>query len=208
MNGALVDWKDANIHLASHVIHYGSGVFEGARCYDTKAGPACFRLDEHVRRLMESARIYRMDPPYDAATIRQAILETIVANNYRACYIRPLVYRGCEELGVNPFPCPVDVAILVWEWTTMFTAESFEHRAEHLAGAREERGELRQLSAHQDGGNRRGLQRSDRARPHWLAQRRQRPEHLSRTRRRAVHAPDGVIGALRYHTRFGHDDCP
>jgi len=126
MNGALVEWKDANIHLASHVIHYGSGVFEGARCYDTKSGPACFRLDEHVRRLIESARIYRMEPSYDAATIRQAILETIVANNYRACYIRPIVYRGCEELGVNPFPCPVDVAILVWEWGTMFTAESFE----------------------------------------------------------------------------------
>jgi branched-chain amino acid aminotransferase len=126
MNGALVDWKDANIHLASHVIHYGSGVFEGARCYDTKMGPACFRLDEHVRRLMESARIYRMEPPYGAAAIRQAILETIVANNYRACYIRPIVYRGCEELGVYPFPCPVDVSVLVWEWGTMFTAESFE----------------------------------------------------------------------------------
>jgi branched-chain amino acid aminotransferase len=126
MNGELVDWKDANIHLASHVIHYGSAVFEGARCYDTKSGPACFRLDEHVRRLIESARIYRMDPPYDAAAIRQAVLETIVANSYRACYIRPIVYRGYDSLGVNPFPCPVDVAVLLWEWTTMFTAESLE----------------------------------------------------------------------------------
>jgi branched-chain amino acid aminotransferase len=126
MNGTLVDWKDARIHVASHVIHYGSGVFEGARCYDTRQGPACFRLDEHVRRLMESARIYRMEPPYDAAAIRQAILDTIRANNYRACYIRPIVYRGYEALGVNPFPCPVDVAIILWEWTTMFTAESLE----------------------------------------------------------------------------------
>ena len=126
MNGALVEWKDANIHVASHVIHYGSGVFEGARCYDTKNGPACFRLDEHVRRLMESARIYRMDPPYDAAVIRQAILDTILANDFKACYIRPIVYRGYEALGVNPFPCPVDVAIILWEWTTMFTAESLE----------------------------------------------------------------------------------
>ena len=126
MNGSLVDWKDANVHIASHVIHYGSGVFEGARCYDTKAGPACFRLDEHVRRLIESARIYRMEPAYDAAAIRQAILDTIVANNYRECYIRPLIYRGCDSLGVNPFPCPVDVAILLWEWTTMFTTESLE----------------------------------------------------------------------------------
>lgn len=127
MNGELVEWKDANIHVASHVVHYGSGVFEGARCYDTKKGPACFRLDEHVRRLMESARIYRMDPPYDAATIRKAILDTILANGFRACYIRPLIYRGYEALGVNPFPCPVDVAVILWEWTTMFTTESLEH---------------------------------------------------------------------------------
>jgi branched-chain amino acid aminotransferase len=126
MNGSLIDWKDANVHIASHVIHYGSGVFEGARCYDTKTGPACFRLDEHIRRLMESARIYRMDPPYDAATIRQAVVDTIVANSYKACYIRPIVYRGCDTLGVNPFPCPVDVAILLWEWPSMFSTESLE----------------------------------------------------------------------------------
>lgn len=126
MNGRLVQWKDANIHVASHVVHYGSGVFEGARCYDSANGPACFRLDDHVRRLMESARVYRMDPPFDAAAIRQAILDTIVANGYRACYIRPIVYRGYEALGVNPFPCPVDVAIILWEWKTMFTEESLE----------------------------------------------------------------------------------
>lgn len=126
MNGTLVEWNQANIHIASHVVHYGSGVFEGARCYDTKQGSACFRLDDHVRRLVESARIYRMDPPYDAAAIRQAILDTILANGYKACYIRPIVYRGYEALGVNPFPCPVDVAVIVWEWTTMFTTESLE----------------------------------------------------------------------------------
>src|SRR5918999_119641 len=126
MNGTLVDWKDANIHVASHVVHYGSGIFEGARCYQTKAGPACFRLDDHVRRLMESARIYRMGPPYDGATIRAAILDTIRANGFNACYIRPIVYRGYEALGVNPFPCPVDVAILLWEWPAMFTTEALE----------------------------------------------------------------------------------
>jgi branched-chain amino acid aminotransferase len=126
MNGHLVDWKDANIHIATHVVHYGSGVFEGARCYDTKSGPACFRLDEHVRRLMESARIYRMEPPFEAAAIRAAILETIRANGFSACYIRPIIYRGYEALGVNPFPCPVDVAILLWEWPAMFTTEALE----------------------------------------------------------------------------------
>lgn len=124
MNGTLVDWKDANIHIASHVVHYASGVFEGARCYATTQGPACFRLDDHVRRLLESARVYRMDPPYDAAALRRAILDTIVANRFDACYIRPIIYRGYEALGVNPFPCPVDVAVLVWEWPAMFTTEA------------------------------------------------------------------------------------
>jgi branched-chain amino acid aminotransferase len=126
MNGTLVDWKDANIHIATHVVHYGSGVFEGARCYATKSGPACFRLDDHVRRLIESARIYRMESQYDAAAIRSAILETIRANGFNACYIRPIVYRGYEALGVNPFPCPVDVAILLWEWPAMFTGDALE----------------------------------------------------------------------------------
>lgn len=126
MNGSLVDWKDATIHIASHVIHYGSGVFEGARCYDTRQGPACFRLDAHVRRLMESARIYRMEPPFDVPTLTAAILETIRANGFKACYIRPIIYRGYETLGVNPFPCPVDVAIILWEWTTFFTTDALE----------------------------------------------------------------------------------
>lgn len=126
MNGSLVPWKDANIHIASHVVHYGSGVFEGLRCYDTTRGPACFRLDDHLRRLMESARIYRMEPAYDAAAIRQAVIDTVLANGYKACYVRPVVYRGCDTLGVNPFPCPVDVAVLVWEWPSMFTTDALE----------------------------------------------------------------------------------
>jgi branched-chain amino acid aminotransferase len=126
MNGSLVDWKDATVHIGSHIIHYGSGVFEGARCYDTPSGPACFRLDAHVRRLLDSARIYRMEPKYDAAALTDAIFETITANGFRACYIRPLVYRGYDSLGVNPFPCPVDVAIMVWEWGVYFTKEAVE----------------------------------------------------------------------------------
>jgi branched-chain amino acid aminotransferase len=126
MNGSLVEWKDATIHIASHVVHYASGVFEGARCYETPNGPACFRLDTHVRRLIDSARIYRMESPYDAQQLSDAILETIRANGYPGCYIRPLIYRGYEALGVNPFPCPVDVAVLVWEWKNFFTAEALE----------------------------------------------------------------------------------
>ena len=116
MNGSLVDWADAKIHIASHVIHYGSGVFEGIRCYDTPKGSAIFRLDRHMKRLFDSARIYRMDAEIDQAALTGAVLETIRANEQKACYIRPIIYRGYNALGVNPFPCPVDAAVLTWEW--------------------------------------------------------------------------------------------
>jgi branched-chain amino acid aminotransferase len=126
MNGSLVDWADANIHIASHVVHYGSGVFEGARCYDTATGPACFRLDAHMRRLLDSARVYRMDVPYDQQTLTEAVISLIQVNGLRACYIRPLIYRGYDSLGVHPLDCPVDVAILVWEWPSYFSKEAVE----------------------------------------------------------------------------------
>jgi branched-chain amino acid aminotransferase len=126
MNGSLVDWKDATIHVASHIVHYGSGVFEGARCYDTVKGPACFRLDAHMRRLFDSARIYRMQPQYDQQALTDAVIDLIKVNKYKACYIRPLIYRGYDSLGVNPFPCPVDVAIMLWEWGAYFTPEALE----------------------------------------------------------------------------------
>ena len=126
MNGTFVEWKDANIHIASHIVHYGSGVFEGARCYDTKNGPACFRLDAHMKRLFDSARIYRRESPYDLQTLSDAIVELIQINKFRACYIRPLIYRGYDSLGVNPLPCPVDVALMVWEWPAYFTKEAIE----------------------------------------------------------------------------------
>ena len=126
MNGALVDWADARIHIATHALHYGSAVFEGARCYDTPKGSACFRLDAHMRRLVDSARVYRMDLAYTQARLEAAVLETIRANHMKACYIRPLVYRGYAALGVNPFPCPVDAAILVWEWGKYLGDEALE----------------------------------------------------------------------------------
>jgi branched-chain amino acid aminotransferase len=116
MNGEFVDWADAKIHIASHVVHYGSGVFEGARCYATPRGSACFRLDAHMRRLYDSAKIYRMEPPVARGPLTEAVLETIRTNEFKACYIRPLVYRGYHTLGVNPLPCPVDIAILLWDW--------------------------------------------------------------------------------------------
>ena len=126
MNGKLVNWADASIHIASHIIHYGSGVFEGARCYDTVNGPACFRLDAHMRRLMDSARIYRMEPEFDQQTLTDATINLIQVNGFKACYIRPLIYRGYDSLGVNPLPCPIDVAIMLWEWPAYFTKDAVE----------------------------------------------------------------------------------
>ena len=102
--------------MLSHVVHYGSSVFEGIRCYKTAKGSAVFRLDEHVSRLFDSAKIYRMEIPFSHEEISTAILETIRSNKLEACYIRPVVFRGYETLGVDPLDCPVDVVIAVWEW--------------------------------------------------------------------------------------------
>ncbi|HEU0094350.1 MAG TPA: branched-chain amino acid transaminase [Vicinamibacteria bacterium] len=126
MNGKLVPWDDARIHVGSHVIHYGSAVFEGVRCYNTPEGPAIFRLDAHTERLFNSAKIYRMDMPYTFEELSRAQLETVAANKKEACYIRPIVYRGYGQLGVNPFPCPVDVAIMVWDWGRYLGQEALE----------------------------------------------------------------------------------
>ena len=126
MNGKLVDWKEATIHVASHVVHYGSGVFEGARCYATPKGSACFRLDAHMRRLQLSGKIYRMEYPLDLAGWQNAVLDTIRANEMKACYIRPILYRGYDSLGVNPLSCPVDAAIMLWEWGAYLGKEALE----------------------------------------------------------------------------------
>jgi len=122
-----VDWANATMHVAAHVIHYGSGVFEGARCYNTPKGSACFRLDAHMRRLYDSARIYRMEYAVGQDEMTTAVLDTIKANGLPACYIRPLIYRGYNALGVNPLPCPVDGLILVWEWGAYLGADALEH---------------------------------------------------------------------------------
>ncbi|MFQ5905062.1 MAG: branched-chain amino acid transaminase [bacterium] len=116
MNGKFVNWDDARIHVLSHVIHYGSSVFEGIRCYSTGRGPAVFRLNEHIDRLFNSAKIYRIKIPYTKNKVIKTCLETVRKNEMKECYIRPVAYRGYKELGVNPFNCPVDVAIAVWKW--------------------------------------------------------------------------------------------
>jgi branched-chain amino acid aminotransferase len=126
MDGKYVNWNDAKIHICSHVIHYGSAVFEGARAYATEKGTGIFRLDDHTQRLFNSAKIYRMDIPFTKKEVNQAILKLIRKNKHKACYIRPIVYRGYNQLGVDPFPCPVNIAIATWEWGKYLGPEALE----------------------------------------------------------------------------------
>ena len=127
MNGKLVPWKEANIHIASHVIHYGSSLFEGFRTYETPKGSVIFRLKAHIKRLYNSCKMYRMEIPYTHEEFNQAVIDTIAANKLKSCYIRPIVYRGYATLGVNPFPNPVDCAILVWEWGKYLGEDALEN---------------------------------------------------------------------------------
>ena len=117
MNGEFVAWEDAKVHVLTHGLHYGTGVFEGVRCYDTESkGPAVFRHQEHIARLFKSASLYYMDIPFTAEQLREATLELIGRNGQRSCYIRPLVYRGYGTMGLFPLDAPVDVALSSWEW--------------------------------------------------------------------------------------------
>lgn len=127
MNGKLVKWEDAKIHVLSHVVHYGSSVFEGMRVYKTSDGPACFRLYDHTERLFNSAKIYRMEIPFTKEEVNKAILDIIGANNMEACYVRPVVYRGYGTLGVDPSQCSIDIAIAVWPWGQYLGEEALEN---------------------------------------------------------------------------------
>ncbi|MCL2688068.1 MAG: branched-chain-amino-acid transaminase [Methanobrevibacter sp.] len=127
MDGEFVDWNDAKISVLSHVVHYGSSIFEGIRCYENPKGSAIFRLDEHVERLFNSAKIYKMDIPFTHDEISNGIKDTIAINNLKSCYIRPVTYRGYKELGVNPLNCPVNTSIAVWEWGKYLGAEAMEN---------------------------------------------------------------------------------
>ncbi|MBN1928922.1 MAG: branched-chain amino acid transaminase [Chlorobiaceae bacterium] len=126
MNGELIDWNDAKIHIMSHVIHYGSSTFEGIRCYETPKGSAILFLDEHIRRLKDSSKIYRIEIPYSETELKDACIATIKANGHKACYIRPLVYRGPGALGVNPHLAAIEVAIATWEWGTYLGEDVLE----------------------------------------------------------------------------------
>ena len=127
VDGDMVDWNDANIHVLSHVVHYGTSVFEGIRAYKNENGVAVFRLKEHVRRLFDSAKVYKIDIPFTQDEIAEAILDVVRVNDLNGCYIRPIVFRGYGELGVNPLNCPVNVVIAAWEWGSYLGEEGMEN---------------------------------------------------------------------------------
>jgi branched-chain amino acid aminotransferase len=116
MNGEIVPWEQANVHILTHALHYGTGVFEGIRCYETPRGPAVFRLRDHLNRMVRSGKIFLMDISYSVDELIDAVHTLIKKNELRACYVRPIAYRGFGEMGVNPERNPIDVAIAVWPW--------------------------------------------------------------------------------------------
>jgi branched-chain amino acid aminotransferase len=127
MDGQLVAWDAAQVHVLTHTLHYGSGVFEGIRAYPTKRGPAVFRLTDHIKRLHDSAHLFMMDLPYSVEELVEATKATIRVNNVDSCYIRPIAYLGYGEMGLNPLPCPVQVSIAVWPWGTYLGEEGLKN---------------------------------------------------------------------------------
>jgi branched-chain amino acid aminotransferase len=133
-NGDLVPFERATVHVLTHALHYGSSVFEGIRCYHTEQGSAVMRLPEHMRRLIDSAKIYRMEIPYSQEELETAVLETIRESGLKACYVRPLVFRGVGPMGVNPLQNPVETVIAVWEWGAYLGAGALEQGVDvHVA---------------------------------------------------------------------------
>lgn len=127
VDGKFVDFDDAKIHILSHVVHYGSSVFEGIRCYQLKDGSsAVFRLPEHAQRLLDSAKIYRMGVLHSRKDLIDAMLETVRANKFKSCYIRPVIFRSTGGLGVNPLPCKVETWVIVWQWGAYLGKEALE----------------------------------------------------------------------------------
>jgi branched-chain amino acid aminotransferase len=135
MDGEFVDWDDAQVHVLTHAMHYGTGVFEGARCYDTENGPALFRWDEHVERFFESCKPYDMEIQHDPAEITEATLELIRRNDLASCYIRPLAYYGYKSLGVSPGDCPTRTMIAVWPWGTYLGEDALEDGIEVMVSS-------------------------------------------------------------------------
>jgi branched-chain amino acid aminotransferase len=129
MNGELIPWADAKVHILTHTLHYGSGVFEGMRAYETADGPAIFRLTDHIERLHNSARILMMEIPYSVEELVQASKDTVRSTGLPSCYVRPIAYYGYGEMGVSTLPCTVDVAIACWPWGAYLGEEALRKGA-------------------------------------------------------------------------------
>ncbi len=127
MDGEFTDWEDAQVHVLSHGLHYGTGVFEGLRCYDTEEGPAIFRWDEHAERLYDSAQPYGLDIEHDSEELEEAAKELIRRQDLESCYIRPIAFYGYDSLGVSPKDCPTRVAIAVWPWGAYLGEDAIEN---------------------------------------------------------------------------------
>lgn len=130
MDGKLVPWREANVHVLTHGLHYGSGVFEGIRCYETDKGPAIFRLNDHMKRFERSGKMICMDIPFSVDEMIEAVTETVRATKLQSCYIRPLAFRGYGEMGVDPIPAPVQVIVAAWYWGAYMGEEALIHGIE------------------------------------------------------------------------------
>ena len=218
MNGDLVDWDNARIHVGTHTLHYGTGVFEGIRAYETSQGPAVFRLTDHIVRLHNSAKILGMSIPYTVDELVEATKATVASTGLPACYVRPIAYYGYGEMGLNTMPCSVDVAIMCWPWGAYLGDDALVEgrapedlvvdpsRPQHHAAGGEDHRQLRELVARQGRGAQGRLRRGDHAR-------RQRPrrrvlgrERVRVAQRQADHAA-AVGGRARGH-HPEHGDHP
>ena len=218
MNGELVDWGDARIHVGSHGLHYGTGVFEGIRCYETPKGPAVFRLTDHLQRLHNSARLLYMDIPFSVEQLREASFDLIGANGLPECYLRPIAFYGYGELGVSTAGNPVETVIMSWPWGTYLGDEGLKNgiRAkvsswkrigpEHDPARRQGDRRLPQLHARGHGGEPRRLRRGDPAHRRGLRRRRLGREHLRRLRRQDRHARALDLDPAGHHARLDHPD--
>ena len=216
-NGKLINWDDATIHVMSHVIHYGSSVFEGIRCYDLPSGPAIFRAEEHMQRLLDSAKVYRIDVDFTREQIVKGMLETVGHNGAWPCYVRPIVLRGYGEAGVNPFNSPTEVYIINYPWGKYLGGEVRWVRrvrvvvdaagAEHAAGDGQGGRELHEFAAHQDGSHCQRIRGRDCARIDGFVSEGSGENIFLVHQRQADHGAAGQLGAAGHHARFGAADC-
>ena len=222
-NGKLIQWDDAKIHVLSHVVSYASAVFEGVRCYETKNGPAIFRVREHMQRMVNSGKIYRLELPYTADELSNAAAEVVRVNKMNSCYIRPIALRGYGDIGVGGMAVPIEVYMACWEWGRYLGPEAIENGVDVCvsswnrmapntlpsmakAAANYMNSQLIHMEARQR------LFRRYRAGHERLCERRLGRKHLCRHGRRAVHAaggrkrPAGHYAKHRHHSVRGNEN--